>query len=489
MLYITPENMAAAERSCGVPLYALMERAGEALAGRISRICRKNMYKRVLFLCGRGNNAGDGFVAARILSFEGTEVSVMLCCGTPQTELAAKAFSRLSDRVRFVQGPAELDGFDVIADCIYGTGFHGELPCDVQEVIHAANSCGAYRIACDLPSGVNALTGEAADGFMADETAAMQYVKLGCALSPAKGFCGRTYACDIGIGTDSSLTIESFDAQQAGEALPYRPPYGHKGTFGKVAAIVGSERYTGAAAMAVSAAIRSGAGLVYCLSTEKVADRLSGSLFEPVYVSLPSDGSGFISSRAADRILSETGSADSILFGCGTGNTADGAMLLELLLKNAGCPLIIDADGINCLAVNIDILRSRRAEVILTPHAGELARLTGKKSADRYGSAKAIAERYGVTVMAKGPETLIAGPDGCALCSRGNTALSKGGSGDILAGLTAGFAAQGASRPCELASVCLGMTAERLSLTMSQRGIAARDIINALPETLLSLEM
>lgn len=493
-IYLTPQQMTYAEQHCGVSLDVLMDNAGAALSRRVKEKCYAETVKRPLFLCGKGNNAGDGFVAAQMLSQCGIQPAVLLCCGEPKTELAKAAFDKMEGVQAVYADKTDLrdiiGGFDVIVDCVFGTGFSGELSQDIQEIFSIANNADVYRIACDIPSGANALTGEAQYAFLADETITMHLPKLGMALSPAKEYCGKIIPADIGIELKLG-GIHEFDRQEAAKALPYRMPHGHKGTFGKVVCVCGSEKYTGAAAMSVSAALRSGAGLVQLCSTGKVIDRLSPVLSEAVYTQLPCRDDGFVSSDAAGLICEEIKSADAILFGCGMGNNEDTGLLLEAVIRNADCPVVIDADGINSLCANIDILKSKRGQVILTPHPMELARLCGISLPpdDRYGAAKEISEKYSVTVMAKSAQTLVVG-DKSYICRKGNTALSKGGSGDMLAGLTAGFLAQGvqADKAACLASYLLGDTVEALCERLSPRGIIASDILNELPKTLFNLE-
>lgn len=498
-IYLTPEQMAFVEHNCGVPLDILMDNAGEALARRIRSLCYREMIKSVLILCGKGNNAGDGFVAAKLLSQCGITPTILLCCGEPKTELAKAAFDKMEGIEIISCGhgaikdfPAFLYGFDVIVDCVFGTGCSGELPQDIREILECVNAADAYRIACDIPSGVNALTGEVSSVvFRADETVTMHAPKIGLALSPAKEYCGRIITADIGISLQSG-GIKEFDSQSAANTLPCRMPNGHKGTFGKVVCVCGSKKYTGAAAMSVSAALRSGVGLVELCSTAAVTDRLSPSLFEAVYTELPGRGDGFASADGIDILCEELKTADAVLFGCGMGNNDDTFRLLEAVIKNADCPVVIDADGINSLCANIDILKSKRSRVILTPHPMELARLCGMSSVpgDRYGAARKLSDMYGVTVMAKGSQTFVVSGSESYVCRKGNTALSKGGSGDMLAGLTAGFLAQGisAENACCLASYVLGDTAEALCEQRSPRGIIARDILNELSKTLFNLE-
>lgn len=486
----TPEQMSFAEKNCGVDLYVLMQNAGAALAQRVKDVCYKNMLKRVLLLCGKGNNGGDGFAAAEMLSLSGIDTTVFLCCGMPKTDLSQAAFESMKNRCVSVTESVPEREFDIVVDCVFGTGFKGSLPEDIAQIFSRYNSIDVYRIACDIPSGVNGATGEADENtFAAHETVTMHRAKTAAALYPACKYFGEITVADIGINSDVT-GVFLLDKEDVKNALPKRAPDGHKGTFGKVVCICGSERYTGAAAMAVKAAMRSGAGLVQLCSVKTVIDRLAGNMYGAIFKTLPQNDEGYISSAAADILAQEVKTADSVLFGCGMGCGDDTQILLAAVLENAVCPVIIDADGINCLSANIDILKSTRADVLITPHPMELARLCGieKPPADRYKAAKELSERFGVSVLAKGAQTFFVTCGGDYIIAKGNTALSKGGSGDMLAGLSAGLSAQGAKLCGALASYILGEAAEKLCQTLSPRGIIAEDILNVLPEVLCDIE-
>ncbi len=495
MNILTPRQMADCEAQserCGVSLATLMDGAGNALAECLRKLCYERFFKKALFLCGNGNNGGDGFVAAEILAKSGISASVMLCMGEPKTELAKSAFGRLSDDVGIVEKP-DYKTYDVICDCIFGTGFRGSLPQNIAEILCDAGKTDSCKIACDLPSGVNALTGEADKNVIRfDMTVSFHAPKLGTYLSPAKYLCGENKVCDIGIPdeADCNKPITLLTEKMAREMLPYRKPYGHKGTFGRVLAVCGSGKYIGAGAMSTMSALRSGAGLVNLCTAKSVAAAVAQSVFEAVYTPLPEEN-GCISG-GYDELQNAIALADCVLIGCGLQNNEYTKKLLQVTLSCAECPVVIDADGINCLSENIDILKSTKANVLLTPHPMELARLCGLNAVpqDRYSLAAKLCEDCGVTVMSKAAETIIVSDTECYLTNRGNTALSKGGSGDVLAGITASLIAQGMEIPkaCAVASFVLGRSAEMLTETRSERGVIARDIIETLPEVFFNLE-
>lgn len=494
MLLLTPEEMSLCEKRSeqyGVSLKALMDNAGCRLADKIMDIGLQSFKKRVLFLCGNGNNGGDGFVAAKILANSGFEVYVMLLCEKPKTELAIAAFEAMPKNVSICEN-ADFESFDIVCDCVFGTGFRGALPEKVSRVFERVNKSACIKIACDLPSGINALTGEAdSNTIVCRETVTFHAAKSGLFISPAKYYCGEITVCDISIPQSacSDNFIKLCDKECIKALLPKRIPHGHKGTFGKVVSICGSEKYPGAAAMSTLSALRSGCGLFNLVTTKSVANCLSQSIFEATYTPVP-EKNGFIDPDA--DIDEAVKSADCILFGCGLGNSSDTLRLLRKVLKAAVCPVVIDADGINCLSQNIDILKDTKASVVLTPHPTELARLCDMEHApaDRLTPARELCEKYSVTVMAKSAQTIIVSKDSAFLCDKGNTALSKGGSGDMLAGISASLIAQGTApvHACAVASYVLGCAAEYASRDKSERGIIARDIIDALPFVFFNLE-
>ncbi len=273
------------------------------------------------------------------------------------------------------------------------------------------------------------------------------------------------------------------------EYIKKRPLNSHKGVFGRLVIVAGSDCFPGAAQIATIAALRSGVGLVRVSSTERACMALSVSAKEATLFPCPADENGFI--RADDRVLNglrdALGSASAVLIGCGLGVTENTFKILETVIENAICPIIIDADGINLVSKRIELLRKAEKEVILTPHPAELSRLAGKSISEtienRYEYAKLIHEQTGATVVSKSCATVVVSGEGSYLLMFGNDGLAKGGSGDLQAGLTASFAAQGLS-PIEaalLGSGILGLGCEEVSRRLSKTGMLAGDILDYLP--------
>lgn len=499
MIYPTPKQMKTIEENSdknGVSYRALMENAGEALTMLIYKIGGEtDISSGVVFICGSGNNGGDGFVSARLLAEGGVPVTVVLACGDPSTELAAVEYCELSgagsidvlnlnDNIEKVF--SRFSEAAVIVDCVFGTGFHGFLPPQIKACFSFAERCGAIKIAADVPSGGDCLRGTVSEGTMkCAYTVTFGYKKVGMLMQPLEEYCGKIIAADIGFtekcvhGLDYLPTL--FTEKDASEMLPKRAKNAHKGDFGRLLNIAGSARMSGAAALSTKAALRSGAGLVTLATTETVISRIAGAMPEAMYLPLEADA------KNSDIILKECENKNAVSVGCGLSVTEGTKAIVKKVIKNAACPIILDADGINCIADNIDIIRDAKAELIITPHAGELARLAGispaEAAADRLTLAVNLAREYGITVVAKGVPTFVAGHGKVYVIPAGNPGLSRGGSGDVLTGIIAAFCAQGLA-PLDAAALGVfvhGAAADLAAEKLSMTGMLPSDVIENLP--------
>ncbi|MCD7786002.1 MAG: NAD(P)H-hydrate dehydratase [Oscillospiraceae bacterium] len=280
------------------------------------------------------------------------------------------------------------------------------------------------------------------------------------------------------------------------ENIGSRPVNSHKGTFGRLLSVVGSDRYPGASAISTLSALRSGVGLMSVCTTERSAISLASNVRECTLFPCHSDEDGFIkpTEHELSGILELLCASNAVLIGCGLG-TSDSAMaVLEEIIENANCPIIIDADGINLVSKRIELLRKAKTDVILTPHPAELSRLaqvdTKTAIKDRYEIAKRLADDSGVTVVSKSSSTLIVNPKESYVTMFGNNGLSKGGSGDMLAGLIASFTAQGKLpvTAAILGNYAMGASCEEVSKRLSRIGMLASDIISYLPELFKNFE-
>ncbi len=503
MRILTLPQMICAEQQSeklGVSLSQLMDNAGAALADEIAAQCKRLGENAPLILAGKGNNGGDGLAAAGLLAERGLSPVVMLCCGEPDTPLAKERFAALDKRVKVIsytpEQDAAIEDARLICDCIFGTGFKGDLPDSIGPLFASISTSDAFVIACDIPSGADARSGNADPlAVKADLTLTMHAVKLGMTLSPARHLCGEIKTADIGIPEDvystdvlfNSVTTLSSKAEIP-RLLPDRLPWGHKGTFGRLLCVCGSERYIGAAALSCEAAMRCGVGLTELLSAERCINSISPTNPEIIYTTLTGH-------EASDIFRQRRTDCDAVLIGCGIGTDEQAKELLYDAVLDSEKPVVIDADGINLLSENINILLKKKADIILTPHPAELARLCGvttdKVLSDRLYYASMLADSFGVTVVSKAAETIVTNGRYSTVIHTGSTALSKAGSGDMLAGAIASLTAQRPQLPFNnavLGCYIIGESAASLSQEMSERGVIARDILARIPKTLRAFE-
>lgn len=429
----------------------MMENAGTQLAAVLEAHLSDGYC---LIVCGKGRNAGDGYVAARILSQNGRNAVVAELYPDGYDKLTQIMRSRLPGSVKILPAYRDYTAFSasavnaqVICDAVFGTGFRGELSGICAQAVNTVNRSCAYRVAADIPSGLSENGGLY---FHADETVSMLCLKDMHALKPTSACCGKIIIADIGIKEEyiSNLpgAYELVTQADAVRLLPVRKQTSHKGTFGHALIAAGSYRMPGAAVLASAAALRSGAGLVTCAFPDSAYSAVAPQIPESILMPLESDEDGAFSEGAAAELAHVCGKYSAIAVGCGitTGKGAEAAV--GGLIENYGGTLIIDADGINLVSRNIDILRHRAGQTVLTPHPGEMSRLTGLSvesiEKDRFACARGFASEYGVTLLLKGHNTLVVSPSGeTRLVTSGTDALSRGGAGDMLTGIAVSLCA------------------------------------------------
>ncbi len=407
----------------------------------------------VCVLCGKGNNAGDGYELARLLLEEGFNVMCVRAFGeAPCTEIAFECYNGYISAGGKVIDETDkalraIAVSDVVIDAVFGIGFRGQIEKDsiLYKMFDVANKNFGTRIALDVPSGVNGTDGSVGNiALRADITLTVSVIKTGMLSYPAKKYCGEIRIIDIGI---QEQVIEGFggvtyipDDEYVREALPKREVDSNKGDFGKLLCICGSENMTGAAVLAVGAALRSGVGLVTLASEKSVTDVVKCRYPEPIYRNLD-----FNDESTVKTLLDDINVYSAVLIGCGFSKSHAKRLFLEELIKRYSGRLIIDADGINMLSDNINILKEARADVIITPHPGEFARISGVDTEyineNRIKCARDFAASFRCVTVLKGAGTVVADKDSFSINTTGNPGLAKGGSGDVLAGLIAGLAA------------------------------------------------
>ena len=477
----------------GVPSLELMEAAGEAVAEAVREVAETGPVRVV---CGKGNNGGDGLVAARLLASTGHEVDTLLLW--PASELsddAAANLKRLDREPREVAASevaAALEGSGAVVDAIFGTGFEGAPREPADAAIAAINSCGARVVAADIASGVDASTGEAEGAAVnADVTVSFHAAKLGHWIAPGKDHTGELRVAPIGIpdGAPRRPAAGLIGDDVLGLA-PTRAPGSTKFTSGEVLVVGGSRGLTGAVCLAASAAIRGGAGYATVAVPADLEPIFEAKLTEVMSRGFGA-GDGHLAAGDAEAIAEAAERAKGVVLGPGLGRAGASKALARALASEIEAPLLIDADGLNAHAGHLDDLAGRSGGTVLTPHVGELGRLlerdSDEVSAHRLASAREAAERSGAVVVLKGDDTIVAEGERTAISRGGAAALATAGTGDVLSGVVGAMLARGLE-PFEAA--CAGVhaqqragriAAERIGLPES---VIAGDVIQALPEGL-----
>lgn len=510
MRFFTASQTHQAEENAirmGLSWLRLMENAGSA-ASRVIREKFEVQNRRIVVVCGRGNNGGDGYVVARKLKESGASVQIVQSNGGPLTPNALEMYSRVVDFnipvVDFGVARDEaillLKNAELIVDAIFGTGFHGKAEPPVGTLIQYLSAVPAKVVSLDLPSGAACDTG-AVEGecVKADLTVSFTVYKPCHVLYPAADFCGEISVASIGISPEAldpiASSLQSIDCAEIQRLLPPRRKNTNKGDFGKALLVCGSFGMAGAAALAALAAVRSGAGLTRVAVPESVAAPLAAKFNEPVLCPLDETADGTLSLAAAPKIRQLVQKSTAVLAGCGLGAGMDVEALIKIILEYAACPVVLDADGINALSGRIDIIKQAKVPLILTPHPGEMARLLGTSIEEvesaRVECASGFARENGVVLVLKGAHTIVAVPgEEIYVNLTGNPGMAKGGSGDMLAGMIVSFLAQGldAGDAAKAGVYLHGLAGDRAAAKLSQRGMIPTDMISELPALFHEIE-
>jgi hydroxyethylthiazole kinase-like uncharacterized protein yjeF len=474
----------------GIPSLELMERAGEGLARVIAEHVPAG---RIAVVCGKGNNGGDGLVAARLLRAAGREVDVS-CLWEPEdlTEDARAQLERLPGPAPAPFDPDRLATAHGLVDALLGTGSTGAPKEPVAGAIKAIGAAPGKVIAADIPSGVDASTGEIAGAAVrAAATATFHAAKPGLWIAPGKTHAGVVTVVDIGIPDGAPVDPDAgLISPGVLDDMPRRGAASTKFSSGNVVVIGGSRGLTGAPCMAALAAMRAGAGYVTVGAPASLEVSFTARLLEAMLVGLPEDD-GVLSPEALRPAVKAVGRADAVVLGPGLGRTPGAQALARELVQRIDVPLVIDADGLNALAGQLDTLRHRRWPTVLTPHAGELGRLLEVESSEieraRLEHARAAAERSRATVVLKGDDTLVAAPSGRVAISRGGApGLATAGTGDVLSGVTGAMLARGlANAHAACAAVYAHVRAGQIAAAPhGPDAVIASDVIAALPAAL-----
>lgn len=433
----TAEEMRAAEQ--GHDVEALMERAGRAVADHV--LGAFSGARRIVGVCGGGANGGDGRIALRLLEEAGREAK--------ETET--------------------LDGADVVIDALFGTGFQGEPRPEAAELIERINASDAAVVSVDIPSGVDASTGEVPGAAVrADATVTMHGPKVGLHVAPGRFYAGKVAVVDIGL--EHRPTDNCLIAPEILTSVPRKEPLDNKYSAGSVLVVGGSPGLSGAAALTARAAFRADAGYVAIAAPPKSLPVLETLVVEAV-------------KRPLDEAIEAAERAGALALGPGLGREAASRKLIRRLLEETNVPAVVDADALHELEPF-----ERKAATVLTPHEGELAHLLGEDSAwvaaHRLEALARAVERFGCVVLLKGADTLVGAPGQGVLVRAVNTpALATAGTGDVLTGILAAFLAKGMEARMAAAAAATAQ-AVAASLATEQRGLVASDVIEALPRAL-----
>ena len=461
-----------------IPSVVLMENAAMGFVRALKQEYGETKNKKICILCGKGNNAGDGYAIARLLFFGGAQVSILPVFDEKSLtgDALTNATAAKNMGISFIN---ELHcEYDIIIDAIFGTGFHGNVDESVKEIIEKANSSNAYVASVDVPSGVS-LEADTGETFIkCDLCVTFGYAKFGQFTGLAQGSFKKLVVAPISIPQpESSYPIITKDTYSL---LPERASISHKGTFGKVLAYVGSCGMAGAAVLSGGAVLKSGAGMLTLAVPDSIIPTIVHEL--PSAMTLPVEDGTDITQKAHGM--------DALLMGCGLG-TSERTKEAVFSLINCGKPSVIDADGLNILSQNIDIIKDK--SVILTPHIAEFSRLCGVSVADiTKNPVKHLSNfcsRFSVCVVLKDAVTLICDKgESFAVCHAPNSGMATAGSGDVLAGIITAMLSQGLS---PFAAACAGVyvhsAAGKLAKEkLGEAGMLSSDILNFVPQAFVA---
>ena len=476
MKIVTSAQMREIERiaieELGTPSIVLMENAAAQVTKHCLNYLEKINNPSVFIFCGPGNNGGDGLAVSRQLQCKGIETKVI----------------NYKDSIK----QSDIDACDLIVDALLGTGISRDVDTNVKQLIEAINNSKKYVISVDIPSGIHCDTGHVMGcAVKADETITFCYPKTGLYLYPGAEHVGIIRVEDISIPKNLIDRVnpktEILADNEAFNLLPVRKERSNKGSFGKVLVFAGSKEMPGAASLACSAAYMTGAGLVCACVVPDVASVIHHWQREVVTRIVP-DKNGMYCKESFDYIKEEINKASVIIIGPGIGRNIDISEFVYELLKFSKTPMVLDADALFAISENSSLFKTLKAPCVITPHPGEMSRLTGLQINEilenTSGTALNFANKNNVVTLLKDAHTIIASPDGrYNINITGNNSLSKAGTGDVLTGMIAGFIAQGVDTYTAsiLGAYFHGKAAEKACLTKSNYSVIASDLLDLIP--------
>ena len=515
MIVVTAAEMREIDRltieKFGVPSLTLMERAGAAVTQAILERFGRTAKKGVLIVAGKGNNGGDGFVVARLLRKKRIPCEVALLARrdelSPDAAHNLRAFLKVKGKITEISA-ASLDQLSgcigknaLIVDAVLGTGIKSEVRGLFADAITLIHACGLPVVAVDIPSGLDTDKGVALGAsIQAEMTVALAFPKLGGVIYPGAGYAGELVIADIGVDDRAVAEVapqtELLERETIRWLVPRREPDTHKGSYGHVLVLAGSRGKSGAAILSSRAAMRSGAGLTTLAAPRSLNNIFASALVEVMTELLRDNPAEELEPLTDDEWRRVLERKNALLFGPGIGVSHATQNVLRWLLRNLDMPWVIDADGLNNLVLEIDRLRHAKVAPVLTPHPGEMARLTGKSTAevnaDRVAIARSFAVEHRCNLILKGARTVIATPEGKVFINpTGNPGMASAGMGDVLAGMLASLLGQGltAEDAMKLGVYLHGFVGDRVAQNRGEIGLIAADIIEGLPSGLRDLSV
>lgn len=508
MKVVTPTQMSEVDRICineiGIPGIVLMENAALKVMDEIKGCLGSIEGKHIVLLAGKGNNGGDAFAVARHLFNKGAEVQVFLFSkqgdvnGDAKTNLDILKAIGVAVCETITDASVEtvekaVHASNLVVDGIFGTGLKREVSGVVWLVIDAVNASRKTVISIDIPSGICGETGRILGNCIrADRTVTFGLPKLGLIIHPGCDYVGRLSVADIGIpakviqGTDSRTNIITKESVR--NLIPRRFSNSNKGSYGKILFVTGSRGMTGAGCLAGKAALRSGAGLVYLGVPESLTSVYGTVVPEAVTVPLQEQTPGLLSKECIPQLGEWMKKVSVAAVGPGLGARDDVADIVAYMIRHAQIPMILDADALNAVAQNVEILKDLRTKAVITPHPGEMSRLTGITIQDvqnnRIEIAREYSAKWGVIIVLKGAKTIVACPDGRVyINTTGNSGMATAGTGDVLAGIISGLTAQGADlEAASIAGVHIhGLAGDRVAGEKGEYGLIAGDLVEEIP--------
>ncbi len=511
MRIVSKEEMRALEientSRYGVDGWLMMEHAAISLFLAVEDEISPLYGKNILVVAGKGNNGGDAMASARNFIEAGANVEVLLAFGEPTGNLPQKHLDILKkigvkiekyDPSKKEKVKNMIESADVVLDGILGTGASNLVSDELKALMELINENSRYTVSVDLPSGVESNTGKIlGQSIHADMTVTFGMLKRGMLFYPAKELCGKIKIGKIGFPPrlldEIDLQGELITFNDARKYLPKRPRLSHKGTFGRVAIIAGSSKYTGAPVLTVSGALRMGAGLVTVGVPAPFNTIVTSVMPESISFPLPATQDGFLAVNARQSIEALLEKADVLAMGPGLGTNFETGEVVKWVISTFDKPLILDADALNLLAKDINNVEFSD-KVAITPHPGEFSRLISKDVKDILSNpvkyALDFATQKNIYVLLKGATTVIATPQGKYFLNvTGNSGLATGGSGDVLTGMIAGLVAQGVSieDALKLAAYVHGRCAEVYAENNNEASLIPQDLVDSIPKVLKEL--